>query len=49
MMFDVNTGPIECKWNYYNCMLDQRLLRDKTCLIYTFFGLINVPVIPLFT
>ena len=30
-------------------MLDQTLLKDKTCLIYTFFVLINVPVIPLFT
>ena len=30
-------------------MLDQTLLKDKTCLIYTFVVLINVPVIPLFT
>ena len=22
---------------------EQRLLKDKTCLIYTFFGMINVP------
>ena len=25
-------------------MLDQRLLKDKTCLICIFFGFINVPV-----
>ena len=29
--------------------LEQRLLKAKICLIYKFFGLINVPVIPLFT
>ena len=29
--------------------LEQRLWKDKTCLIYTFAGLIKTPVIPFFT
>ena len=24
------SSPTECKWNYCNCMLDLRLLKDKT-------------------
>ena len=42
-MFDVNTGPIDCKCNDCNCIFGTKIIERQNMFNYTFFGMINVP------